>query len=230
MKYLYHLTKRKNLKDILTHGLKAQIGKNAKLCDESPHIWLCTKENICRWMILLDTDACVRVDIRGLKLEERSFLSEYMCEQNIAPERIKKAHVSITAKERTKVMKDLCESYIYSISFLVRTTAEYYKTKGFRHEPYPADSLKSIYISTLYALNKLDYSVLSNKKKKEIILENGDGYCAFTDCYYDTEQRLWEQLVLYPKDELYGVRMKLHEYITKNFPKQLYLDTGGWGY
>lgn len=62
--YLYHLTNKNLLSNILKEGLVPNIGISSKMADEpEPAIFLCDNNSLPYWQILLDRDILLKIKI-----------------------------------------------------------------------------------------------------------------------------------------------------------------------
>lgn len=223
---LYHLTTKYKLPSIMQNGLIPGIGSNSKkVLEEVQGVYLCTKKDVKYWQILLECD--MLIEITGIDLqtcEERrySLYNEYIYKSSIEPsclQVIKLPKISIDA------MKELCFSYMQTISMATVFAARYYNSNNTK----AITMLDGIITDILAVAKRLDYKVLTDEEKSKWLIDYGnDGEYTFLDTYMNTETKLFQQLARYPKDSLSEKRIKLYNYINNTFKAQLHLNTGGW--
>ena len=81
----------------------------------------------------------------------------------------------------------------------------------------------------LFVLPSLDYSSVDKKEIRNELKTAGENGCfTFLDTYMFTSNRLYQQLALYPEDELSTKRNKIYKYIKKYLSGCLSVNTGGW--
>ena len=198
------MTNQENAEIILQKGLKPLIGENSKLCEENePAIYLCKREDLPYWRILLDRNVPICV--------------------NLTKEQVKLSRCRVVTNE---AMKNLCISYIYKMGNICSAVIRYYYTNS--KDTNQCQYLKKILKCTLQSLSQLDYTSLTQKEIMSTIIDSGDGSFAFTDHYLGEEIRLYEKISMYGNDELSEYTNQLTKYIKHVFGKYLKLNTGGW--
>lgn len=227
-KYLYHITANKNLPSILKNGLKPAIGEHSKLVHETePAIFLCNRRDIPYWKIILGISTVLQIDetaVTDKELYKYSLYTETLCHNAIPPNAIKHVY---GPKPTKKHMRDLCESYMWSLSSLTTRIARYYMY--YQDDQDYHDDIETSIDATLAVVNNLDYSVYTKDEIKKILKNIGDcGEYSFVDEYLNTGHRMYVQLLYYPKDDLTGKRTKLYDYIHTTFYGCLRVNTGGW--
>ena len=223
---LYHITKKEYLDSILKNGLEPRIGENSKMVNEhKPMICLCDEKSIPYWRILLDHSAIVKVnvDLSKLKKYSYSFYNEFVSNDKIEPSNITIANCG---EPKDIHMKDLCASYIYSLSGLTTYAARHYTySKNEESKKFLGTMLDSF----IAVKDRLDFSVMSDAEKSLALTDFGEsGEYTFLDTYMNQEIKLYEKLIDYPEDDLSEKRKIVCEYIKTTFHGCLDLNTGGW--
>lgn len=246
MKYFYHITTQKNAKKILQEGLKPMIGPRSQSVNETESaIFLCARKDVDYWRTILGLPTVLKIEADEIEIKkEDTYIyvdeyTEYVYYKPIEPCKIKKAKFAAVKPE---TIHDLSLSYMYDISSLCLAAARYYTYKDTEDCPewlsheYLQDTMSNL----IKIIKNLDYSLCTNKEKRNRIREMGDGNYSFVDRYdysfwnndekYSSKKhpRLYTMLVKYEKDDLYNLRQKLHALIVKNFKGCLTIDTGGW--
>lgn len=223
------MTNQENAEIILQKGLKPLIGENSKLCEENePAIYLCKREDLPYWRILLDRNVPICVNLtkeqeKNLELFNYSYYSEFLLKTAIPKEQVKLSRCRVVTNE---AMKNLCISYIYKMGNICSAVIRYYYTNS--KDTNQCQYLKKILKCTLQSLSQLDYTSLTQTEIMSTIIDSGDGSFAFTDRYLGEEIRLYEKISMYGNDELSEYTSQLTKYIKHVFGKYLKLNTGGW--
>lgn len=228
-RYLYHITDQKKAKTILTEGLIPGLGENSQICGEEERtIYLSDWHSIPYWQILLGKSTVLRVkkpEETAITSYDYNGYSEYLTAIEIPPKQITEYQSS---QARIKpAMEDLCLRYLWVLSDVTRQCADYYS----RTE---RDLTEEELIRQLSVMNtiltRLDYKGCDRKAiLAEIRAIGENGVFAFTDRYFDTEERLWSQLIRYPDDRIKPYRSRLYEQILYLFSdEQRYCNTGGY--
>ena len=229
MKYLYHITTKENLRSILTDGeIKPSLSCNSKIAKEdTPRIYLCKYKDLPYWKQLLGRCNTLRIPIEDLKAHDLkiwtySFYTEYYTEKPIKSKHMQTVYCAHPTAESNK---KLCLLYIWELCHLCVWYTRYYH----KQTDTPLSDIKIHTENILLILHRLDYKQLTKEDYQEIITELIDS-CAYTfaDFYNNTNKRLWEQLICYPKDESTDCRQQLHNFIKTNLTPILYINTGGW--
>jgi len=234
-KYYYHLTTEAHLKDMLEQGLKCDIGDNSKKVNETePMIYLCRRKDLPYWEILLGKTIIIQINEAGVSdAEEYDYddYSEAVCKKDISLEHIKRVYISY---DKTKAMRDLCISYLYSISRITevaaRVNTESYIEKYCKTDFKEMKECLSQLLDAFFAVSRrLDYASVGKAAVRAELKEAGEE-CAYTFCdtYLDTGRRLWEQLIHYPENEFTPRFKQLHAYIAKTLKGCGKVNTGGW--
>lgn len=231
MKYLYHLTDKEKVASILKNGLEPIIGDNSKLCgNEYGFVYFTDYHSIPYWQILLQKPVILRIadlDIPNLNRCNYGIYTEYSIGRTIPPTQITKSNISFTKAKRLESMRKLCTEFLFSISQMCKTFAMHYEY-GEEYELDLQDYIRYLNVQRM-VFEHLDFHTLTNQEIKDALIEQTDGEYGFTDTYKDTDLRLWEQLIHYPKDESLEVRTWLYNFVNKTFDKSIkYLNTGGW--
>lgn len=226
--YLYHLTDQNSVAKILISGLVPKIGENSKLCQEQhAYIYLCDRISVPYWQIILNKPCVIRIPyhvISDTKRYDYGNYCEFLTQESIPAEYI--TEILMPVFDRANIMHQLNLSYLKSISYTCVSLARYYHYQDKDMTDYLRRNLNIL----THTLNNLDYSVSNETALIDYLTAYGDdGEYAFTDTHMNTPTKLWEQLILYPKDELSELRKKLHNYIQQNFSDHLLsINTGGW--
>ena len=223
---MYHLTKKSKVASILNEGLRPDLGDNSSKVDEQDKgVYLCVKEHIKYWQILIDCDALIEEKcIMTHDCECRRYhpYDEYIYKGIIPGVYCKEVELPPIDGD---AMRELCLRYINALSAACTTAARYYEGNTSIEEEY----LDGLLIISLAVENKLDYSYLTTEEKKKYLTDLGEeGDYTFLDAYKDTGRKLYEQLIHYPDDSTKDKRVRLYEYIKRVFSDCLDLDTGGW--
>lgn len=123
-------------------------------------------------------------------------------------------------------MRELCESRIYTFSWLCQSCARLY-TDGIQKTI--THSEIGDFLNNEYAvLKNLDFSMLTSEEKRKLLKDLGEsGEFTFLDQYLDTEKKLY-QLSMYDDPHTRKIRRKIEKLITKAFDGCLDMCTGGW--
>lgn len=227
---LYHLTSLTKWKEIKKTGLKPLIGENGRLCAESrPTIFLSDHHSIPFWQILLEADVLLKIHRKDLQEEhlvdetEYNGYKEYGYLKPIPMEQIQRIPL---ASPKQEIRETLCRNYLWMLSNTVRECADYYNGRG----GYAPEMIRRNLKVITGILSRLDYKTCDSKRIiKEIRAMGEEGEYVFTDQYKESKERLWSQLIRYPKDSLSEDRRKLYEQIRRSFTYyQRTLPTGGY--
>lgn len=228
MKYLYHVTDLNHANQILKeHCIKANIGDQSKQVNDPPAVYLCSRENIPIWQLILGKDTVLQIPIEDISktITKSNYTeySEFICEENIHSEHITILTDHITEREKVQANEQLCCSYLWMISRLCWFYARLYHEQ--REYPYLEDETRTI----LTILSHFDYSKVPEKDlKQEIEKMREECIYSFTDTFCNTSNRLWEQLILYPTDSYSQIRRELYDFIHENLKPILFENTGGY--
>ncbi len=234
---LYHLTTKESLSPIKADGLKPMIGPNSKLCNEQKEvIYLCDRKSLPYWSKMLALDTVVSVSIDALdesKLEkyEYSNYSEYIYTGTIRSNLLKRAQIPKLSVEQEK---ELCLSYIDTISGVCRAYARYYLNPYNESEEELADVKQYAEFAarpTLAVLNRLNFGLLDKADiRKEIRFSAENGEMTLCDrCDFEGDNcRLYQKLNRYQKDDQTKLRHDLYVFIRDTFKGCLSVDTGGY--
>jgi hypothetical protein len=226
MSKYYHLTSNENAKKILKEGLRPIHGENsAAISDKREGVFLCKKDDIPYWKIILDLPVILEVDDiedDNVEIYKYTLYSEYVYPNVITFEKIKEVCLDIDIKN---AMHNLCIDYLYIFSRFTVQCARYYDYRNKDlHDALilSADSL----ISVMY---NLDYTSCDKKEIMAELKEIGEiGDYSFLDMYYTTGRRLYQQLILYPQDDLTERRREIYRYLKKYLKGCISVNTGGY--
>lgn len=227
-KYLYHVTTKENAMKILKNGLKPVQGHNRNMIwDDRDGVFLCKKKDVGKWKILLYADTVLCVDVTDIICDMKTedyvdgLYGEYIYTKEIPSDKISIS----TVKETEKDMIDLCISYMGTLSSITTQCALYYN--GY---PDDKDWIKQQLTIAYKTMTNLDFSCIKGEELRDAIRELRDNdYFTLVDYYKDTRKRLWQQLRLYPHDELTEIRVKIYNYIYKYiWHKISHVNTGKW--
>ena len=227
-KYLYHVTDKQAAAEILqSHCLRPKQGPRTQMTGDVPGIYLCGRKDIAIWQLLLGKSATLQIPLADIpdtyEIGKYDGYEEYLVKQSIRSEQIKDVSKQIHKEELDQANQTLCCSQLWQISHICHAYAEHY-TKQYSI-PYLADWTKVV----LFSLKRLDYRKADPTQLKATIDDmRKECAFAFTDTYCNTKNRLWEQLIHYPKDETTKIRQELHAFIKNNLKTVYHEDTGGY--
>ena len=234
-RYLYHLTTLEALPAIFKNGIEPRIGARSLCAGESqPSVYLCERKDIPYWRIILGVTTALKIDtslLNTTKIHKFSYdtYNEYIY-NDIIPTQVISRTSTVAPTASNKIT--LCESYIITISELVLATVKYYeKAAGKQENQYHEQKewLEHRYDATLYALNNLNYNIMTTKMKRNFLKQYGDsGEYTFLDTFKNTPNKLYQQMANYEPDDLTNKIMKLKTFIETSFTDCLDLNTGGW--
>lgn len=232
MKY-YHITDEKCADAILREGLVPMTGANSMLAGEdTPYVYVCDKDSIAHWQILLDRDVVLSVTAGNEyvhNVHDYYGYRETVLDSPIPAQYIMRAHVQC---DRKAAMRHLCLSYLWMVSGFCTGCAEYYTKQyhdGAHHTDEKLECLKQEGTLLTSVLERLDYHVVSKDKIINELKHMGeDGEFTICDTYYDENKRLWEKLAEYGHDSLEKLRLEVKVLLEKNLDGCLYVNTGGF--
>lgn len=228
---LYHLTTQNKIPSILYKGLLPGLGSNSGKIDEHEEgIYLCDIRDVKYWQILLDCDTLIEVvGIKPEDCEKRPYssYSEYIYKDSIPPRMVHRVKMP---RQSNEAMRELCLSYMASMSYACVASARYYNYLQDDEDKEEYRYSMLAYLDMVLAvIDKLDYRVLTEGEKEKWLIEYGeDGAYTFLDTYLNTDTKLYQELICYPDDEFTEKRTQLYEFIKETFKQQLHLNTGGW--
>ena len=227
---LYHITDKRNIDSIMEHGLVPKIGSRSKDIEDEPRIYLTEKEYLEYWKILLG-----RKNIAVFKTEflpddskeyEYTDYKEIRTKTAIPADKLELIKFRSDRKFKREAMRKLCESRIWTISWLCENCARFY-TDGVK-KTFTWHEIRDFLVSEYQILKRLDYSVLTLDEKRKILKDFGEGgHFTFLDTYMGTDKKLY-QLTMYKDPYTYSIRKKLEDIIKDNFCDCLDICTGGW--
>lgn len=227
---LYHITNKKNIESITKNGLKPNIGSHSKKLETKPVLCLTEKEYIPYWKILLGlkSTAIFKIDFVSDDFAEINYCcyKEIRTKTSISPEHLTLVEIEPDQTKHQKAMRELCESRIYTFSWLCQSCARLY-TDGIQKTM--THSEIDNFLNKEYAvLKNLDFSMLTSKEKQELLKDLGEsGEFTFLDQYLNTEKKLY-QLSMYDDPHTRKIRRKIEKLIAKAFDGCLDMCTGGW--
>lgn len=228
----YHTTKQENVQNILKNGLTPNhYGSNKKFInDERTGIFLCNRQSVPYWMIILNHDALLQINLPANTQIDRfnyTLYSEIIYKNNIPPEAIKQRTTPFQS-ELCVANKILCESIITLLSYMTSTCANFYNRPDSDKEHFK-QYIKNRTITIRTTGEAVKFQQISDQTLSDMLRELGeDGQYTFCDTYKNTPIRLWEQLMEYPKDDTYEDRQYIYDFIIKNFKNVLFTNTGGF--
>ena len=226
--YLYHLTKSDNIPSIYVYGIVPQIGQHSKLAgEEKPDVFLCEKKDIPFWQIILgltEDAVAIQVDVSKMELREleHGSIKEYRTEDVIEPERIEKILCLHTPPE--SYMQELCLQCLETLSQACMACVHYYEGD----KDYSLGNVQSMLKAFVGMMDSLDFKKVPAGEKQKKVSDIGKRGYAFSDKYYDTGLRLWEQLIWFPRDETEPLRRQIYNYVRGNLTVCSRMDTGMW--
>ena len=228
MKYLYHVTTKDKCRDILVNGLIPSIGEQSeKVSENKPAIYLCDYEEVGKWKIVLGKDTVLRIKNTNenlLEIRDYPSFHEYICFNKIEPYNIELTNVNSTKQQ----MQELCCDYTLHLCCLVTKIIRYYDGY-YDNDEKVEEWIRHTAKSTMEIMNRFNFDLVKNKRIISTLVNAAlEGEYTFLDTYNNTEYRLYEQIIRFPKDDLYDVRKELHDFITKTYEKCLHINTGGY--
>lgn len=233
----YHLTTKKNAQSILKDGLQPEKGKNSlAVAEQRDGVFLCSRQDIGKWAILLGLDTLLCVD--GNALDQGNLTSySYSCyDEWIYGDTIPaSAIMQVLMPERSEDdMSQLAMSIFRLVNQLVVDSVKFYdrilpSSGGDVSEAeavYGAE-LKSV----LACAGRIDFRSVPQRLYRAKLIERGEnGEFMMTDWYKSTGMRLYELLAdesrhrVFPQEEdaVYALIMSKWTKRTRS------VNTGGW--
>lgn len=241
MKYLFHLTTRKNAGKIRKYGLTPQVGENANRVreDRPPAVCLTDGLSLPYWRILLNCNCLLRVDTAGIDTDKlnKTAYSEYS--ELLYPEVIRTEYIQEVPLPPVSetAMRKLCREFFEAIQIACRQAALIHTCAGDPPEGY--DELVEAYHTRLICITgcikNLNFRVITQDEYRKILKSLAeDGEFTMTDGYRPCPRnpepdRLWEMLDKYPMSPEKQLEQELFEFIKHTWTnKTLYIETGGW--
>ena len=243
---LYHVTKQKNVREILEKGLLPKIGKNAELAgDTLPQIYLCNKRDVPLWTILTGSDTVLAINVR--KMDENlirvgySNYGETRCDSSIDSSRIRVIE-PCTKEQLEKANEKAALNYTWVISeycqeFLDLELTLRSKNLCICERKERIKELKTDTDVMLKILSHIDMKRVDPKKYIRELKRQSNDYCAysFADYYMQDRKdrngvpRCFEHLVDLEYG-LAGIAKPFYEFIRDNYPEEAkYVkDVGGY--
>lgn len=227
-KYVYHVTDKHAATKILqSHCLQPKQGHRTQMTGDVPGVYLCQRKDIAIWQLLLGKTTTLQIPLTDIpdtyEIGKYDGYKEYVVKQPIQSKRIKDVSKRIHKKELDQANQTLCCSQLWQISHICHAYAEHYT------KPYSIPHLTEWTKAVLFSLKRLNYRKANPTQLKATIDNMREEYAfAFTDTYCNTENRLREQLICYPKDETTEIRQELHAFIKNNLKTVYHEDTGGY--
>lgn len=238
----YHLTSQDSVESILTNGLEPRIGNNSLLImEEKPAIYLSDLESLSYWIILLKIDkpALLKIELDDLackKIEDVLYDNyiEYVCHDIINPSCISVdvdtmkflSDIQRTLPESNFAMKNICMAFFDDISHMCRQFVRHYDTDTIKIDPERREWLQN----QLTLLSRLDWSCLPQSKYCELLTELGESGEYTFDDRFKNKGKIWQEIAQFDYDEpeIKELAIQLSNFIQKNFPECLDLNTGGY--
>lgn len=238
---LYHTTKKELLPGIMKNGLRPMLGSDALLCNEdSKSIWLCPKESIPFWCILLKNDTVLRIDrIPDDKLTGHASYTGY--EEYWTDDKIPAACLSIsdqpTPQELHGTMQILTKDFI---DFMSHDCITLIRADESWDGPEKIDRTAKNVLNNLEIIKRLDFSVNDQETYRKEVLRISNDECGFTfsDYYYpgcdhgkypDAGRRCFEHIANLP-GKLGEAGRQYGAFIRKTFNDAVLYPTDIGGY
>ncbi len=240
-KYYYHVTTKDKLDAIMKEGLKPTIGKNsASVNEDEPAIYLSNRRDIPYWSILLRTDTVLKIDSRGIDLDEWSWTydnyEEFRTHKPISPQWITKSSRPNKA-ESFAAMRDLAKSYIYTLSYMcfaaIRTEWSWLNddlsAEGETRVIEAAKTIAGDITANLEIMSYIDFGTITQREIARVVRKHSNDACyiTFADSYFskdsdpdvpDAGKRCWQHLANIEMEEMKDACLELHKFIKKVIP------------
>lgn len=258
---LYHITTVDVLPSILKNGLKPMIGPNSDFNHEPEScIYCCDQKSIPYWLVLLTkTHGRDLSNIKLVTIKEANNLdeipsvnyygkiyAEYMYHKPIPTFMIKETCIPdniIAAIPRANTQ--LVYNHTDTISWICSDLARKFTRHIDKNIDYSIqthiDQLIETMDNVIHAGQRLDFKRVHYQYiRKHLIHEGNNGEYTFNDLYFNTNNRLWEMLSVYPTwfqqnnitpeiQQLFNMMKKTYQHIIQNYSYTLrHLDTGGF--
>lgn len=229
-KTIYHITDKEHAAAIRKAGyLKAGRGENVARTDDMAGVYICDWQSVPYWQLILgkDTVLQLKIDTEKQKLITRTYscYQEYVSGNDLPFLEIIDVSSNINHRNRIKANTALCKAYLWMLNDICLSWARYY-----HQETSISGELLAEETDTLFTiLNRLDYEHVKDAVLREEMEDMIESCCyAFTDQYWKTDKRLWEQLTEYGEDAWMDIRKKLRTFVEENLSSISDTDTGGW--
>lgn len=228
-KYLYHVTTSDKLESILRNGLIPKIDENGKAVGEyKSAIYLCDCENVGKWKAVLGCDTVLRIsniDFDSLIDRNYGFLHEYINYNKIEPKNIEKVAMYTTKQQ----VEGLCSNYTLHLCYLVCIIVRYYDGYYDDDKAFIEEWIKHTIRVTIDVMRRLNFGSVRHEVIADALINYGvEGEYTFLDTYNNTKYRLYEQIIRFPKDDLYDLRKELYDFIVETYKDHLHIYTGGY--
>lgn len=228
-KYLYHVTTSDKLEDILRYGLIPKVGENSKAVGEyKSAIYLCDCENVGKWKAVLGHDTVLRIsniDFDSLSNRDYIFLHEYISYNKIDPKDIEKVTIYTTKQQ----MEEICGNFTLHLCYLVCKIIRYYDGSYDDDKEFMEKWIKYTIRATIDVMHRLNFDSVRHEVIADALINYGtEGEYTFLDTYNNTKYRLYEQMIRFPKDDLYNLRKELYDFIVETYKDYFHIYTGGY--
>lgn len=225
----YHLTSKENINSILNEGLLPKIGDNSSLVFEATkRIYLTDEESLPVWMILLNKDAVLAIDI-DRKMQTCNYgaglYNEYITEDPIPASAIKVS--AAISYDKNYYTKKILIEYMYTISIICSNVARMHA----RRTDIDINAVRKIE-SVDSVLSRLDSSNFSDADYAEIkdsIKKYGEeGEFTLCDTYFNESIKLYQILTEYNSGEYTNIFKSFRDNIERLYGKALDVNSGGF--
>lgn len=236
----YHLTSHNYVDSIMKNGLIPYIGVNSKaVSEERPAIYLCKKEDIPYWKVLLGDDIDTIIEVTNGNVIDGNYTNYSLYKEWFKFSPISPLHLRVVEMDidTSDALFRLQRDFIWLISKFCVNCAQYY-TKSYRWHGDSTlhDNIEALINTICVMLPRLHYQEASQHDIKNIVMQAADdGHFTLSDRYMPScaseEQKtkhLWEMLSEYPDDDLSKGIRNVQELIKNTFTECLFIDCGGW--
>lgn len=223
MKYLYHVTNKDNLKSILHWGLTPRIGDNSKRIGNTEKLlYLCDKESIPLWKILLGYDMVLKIKIPdGCQIKAYDYTTSdgkryhgFTTTQIIRKENIHIIYENNFIDNEVSCMRHIAKDYLTELSRFCYYAAMIPKARYPYLKKFCLTQMKEIYRKIDPVLDNLNFSVCGPFAVRNYLIKySNSGNYSLADHYFDTERRLYEMLIRYEYDDMNEERRRISDYI-----------------
>lgn len=243
--YLYHITEKKNIRNIMAEGLIPTIGPNSKINNEkTKRIYLSDEQSLCYWQLIVKNPVILKIAADKLQGQitqcnyyagtDGTDYNEFLYEENIPAAHIEITDINVSLSD--KLNKQLCLSHLALIGTACDNIAfyntyydcdhydTYRKAKEARTE-----ALIQCRVLTKILPNLRYKDVSETDMQDHLLLMSRSGFTSLTDRYDidDNNLRLWH--LLNESEAANRDTKRLYKLIQKTFsPNVLMTNTNYW--